>query len=57
MHVPHQATKIRLTQLDLAQMNFTLSLVREICKLGDVAYFDEFYKLGENLSLNLKNSS
>ena len=24
---------------------------REICKLGDVAYFGEFYKLGENLLL------
>ena len=30
---------------------FTLLLAREICKLGDVAYFGEFYKLGENLLL------
>ena len=36
---------------------FTLSLIREICKLGDVTFFGEFCKLGENLSLNLENFS
>ena len=35
----------------------TLSLVREIRKLGDVAYFGEFYKLGKNLLLNLEDAS
>ena len=36
---------------------FTLLLVREIFKLGDVAYFGKFYKLGENLLLYLENTS
>ena len=37
-------------------MYFTLSLVREICKLGDIAIFDELYKLGKNsLLINLEN--
>ena len=31
--------------------------VRDICKLGDLAYFGEFAKFGENLSLNLENAS
>ena len=57
LHVLCQAIKIRVTWLDLVQMDFTLSLVREICKLGDVAYFDEFYKLGKNLFLNFDNAS
>ena len=38
-------------------MYFILLLVREICKLGSVAYLGEFYKLGENLSLQLENAS
>ena len=38
-------------------MYFTLSSVREVGELGDVAYFGEFYKLGKNLSLNLENNS
>ena len=29
----------------------------EIYKLGDVAYFGEFYKLGENLLHYLENAS
>ena len=29
-------------------MYFTLLLVREICKLGYVAYFGKSYKSGEN---------
>ena len=56
-NVPRQTTKIRLTKLDSAQMSFTLSSVREVCKLDDVAYFGELYKLGENLLLNLKKAS
>ena len=31
--------------------------VRKISKLGNVAYFGKFSKLGENLSLNLENAS
>ena len=38
-------------------MYFTLLSVREVCKLGDSAYFDEFYKLGKTLSLDLENAS
>ena len=38
-------------------MYFTLSSAREVCKLDDVVYFGEFYKLGENLSLSLDNAS
>ena len=33
----YHATKIRLTQFDLAQMYFTLPSVWEVCKLGYVA--------------------
>ena len=50
LHVAHHAVKIKLTKLDLVQVYFKLFLVREICKLGNVApYFGEFYKLGLNL--------
>ena len=38
-------------------MYFTLLLVREILKLGDVACFGEFYKLGENMLHYLENTS
>ena len=38
-------------------MYFTLLSVREMGKLGDAAYFDEFYKLGENLLHYLENAS
>ena len=31
--------------------------VRDIYKLGNLTYFGEFAKLGENLSLNLENAS
>ena len=37
-------------------MYFTLSLVKEICKLIDIAIFGELYKLGKNsLLINLEN--
>ena len=37
-------------------MYFTLSLVKEICRFGDVQVFGEFYKLGDNLLLlNVEN--
>ena len=36
---------------------FTLLLIMGICKLDDVTYFGEFYKLGENLLLYLENTS
>ena len=38
-------------------MYFTLLLVREICKLSDVAYFGKFYKLSEIFLLYLENTS
>ena len=57
LHVRHHAIKVGLTQLDLVQMFFTLLLVREICKMGNVAYFGEFYKIVKSLLLYLENAS
>ena len=46
-HVPLQAIKIRITYLHLGHMyfDFTLSSISEICKLGNVTYFGEFYNI------------
>ena len=39
------------------QITYLTKAVRDICKLRDLAYFGEFAKLDENLSLNLENAS